>query len=84
MRQLAEARGAEPWLREGSSSVQQQALQDFGRAMAAFFDPRNPAGKPSWRSRRGTQGFVIRPAARAKRYSGALPAASTLMHERTC
>ena len=28
--------------------------------MAAFFDPKNPAGKPSWRSRRGTQGFVIR------------------------
>ena len=28
--------------------------------MAAFFDPRNPAGKPSYRSRRGTQGFVIR------------------------
>ena len=28
--------------------------------MAAFFDPQNPAGKPSYRSRRGTQGFVIR------------------------
>ena len=28
--------------------------------MAAFFDLRNPAGKPSYRSRRGTQGFVIR------------------------
>jgi len=60
MRQLAEARAAEPWLREGASSVQQQALRDFGQAMAAFFDPRNPAGKPSYRSRRGTQGFVIR------------------------
>jgi putative transposase len=60
MRQLAEARAAEPWLREGSSSVQQQALRDFDRAMAAFFDPQNPAGKPSFRSKRGTQGFVIR------------------------
>lgn len=60
MRQLAEARAAEPWLREGSSSVQQQALRDFDKAMAAFFDPQNPAGKPSYRSRRGTQGFVIR------------------------
>ena len=59
-RQLAEARAAEPWLRAGSSSVQQQALRDFDRAMAAFFDPGNPAGKPSWRSKRGTQGFVIR------------------------
>ena len=60
MRQLAEARAAEPWLREGSSSVQQQALRDFDKAMAAFFDPQNPAGKPSYRSKRGTQGFVIR------------------------
>lgn len=59
-RQLAEAREAEPWLREGSSSVQQQALRDFDRAMAAFSGPENPAGKPSFRSKRGTQGFVVR------------------------
>ncbi len=59
-RQLAEARAAEPWLREGSSSVQQQALRDFDRAMAAFFDPENPAGKPSFRRKRGSQGFVVR------------------------
>src|SRR5216683_5494958 len=60
MRQLTEARAAEPWLAAGSSSVQQQALRDFSHAMAAFFDPPNPAGKPSYRSKRGTQGFVIR------------------------
>jgi transposase len=60
MRQLAEARAAEPWLAQGSSSVQQQALRDFDRAMAAFFDKENPAGKPSFRSKRGTQGFVVR------------------------
>jgi putative transposase len=59
-RQLGEARAAEPWLREGSSSVQQQALRDFDKAMAAFFDQRNPAGRPRFRSRRGVQGFVIR------------------------
>ena len=59
-RQLAEARAAELWLAEGSSSIQQQALRDFDRAMAAFFDPDNPAGKPRFRSKRGTQGFVIR------------------------
>jgi transposase len=59
-RQLAQARAAEPWLREGSSSVQQQALRDFDRAMAAFFRPGNPAGKPTYRSKRGRQGFVIR------------------------
>jgi len=60
MRQLAEARATEPWLREGSSSVQQQALRDFDHAMAAFFDPENRAGRPGFRSRRGPQGFVIR------------------------
>jgi transposase len=67
-RQLAEARAAEPWLAAGSSSVQQQALRDFDRAMAAFFDRRNPAGRPSFRSKRGTQGFVIRDT-RARRLS---------------
>ena len=59
-RQLTEARAAEPWLASGSSSVQQQALQDFDHAMSAFFDPQNPAGKPTFRSKRSTQGFVIR------------------------
>src|SRR6516165_8512351 len=59
-RQLAEARAAEPWLAEGSSSVQQQALRDFDNAMAAFFAKDNPAGRPGFRSRRGIQGFVIR------------------------
>jgi putative transposase len=29
--------------------VQQQALRDFAQAMGAFFDPRNPARRPSWR-----------------------------------
>jgi transposase len=60
MRQLAGARAAEQWLRAGSSSVQQQALRDFDKAMAAFFDKGNPAGRPGFRSRRGPQGFVIR------------------------
>ena len=44
----------------GLSQVQQQALRDFDKAMAAFFNKANPAGKPSFRSKRGTQGFVIR------------------------
>ncbi|HEY2639402.1 MAG TPA: transposase [Streptosporangiaceae bacterium] len=60
MRQLAEARAAEQWLRDGSSSVQQQALRDFEHELAAFFDPDNPAGRPKFRSKRGPQGFVIR------------------------
>jgi putative transposase len=67
-RQLAQARQAEPWLREGSSSVQQQALRDYDKALAAFFDPQNPAGKPGYRSKRQPQGFVIRDV-RARRVS---------------
>ncbi|HSS92192.1 MAG TPA: transposase [Streptosporangiaceae bacterium] len=59
-RQLVQARAAEPWLAEGSSTVQQQALRDFDKAMAAFFQTGNPAGKPRYRSKRGRQGFVIR------------------------
>ena len=46
-RQLTAARAAHPWLAAGSQTVQQQALRDFTRAMAAFFDPGNPAGRPS-------------------------------------
>ena len=41
--------------------MQQQALLgDFDKAMAAFFRPDNPAGKPRYRSKHGAQGFVIR------------------------
>ena len=48
-RQLAAARAEHPWLAAGSQTVQQQALRDFARALTAFFDPGNPAGRPSWR-----------------------------------
>ena len=48
-RQLTQARAAHPWLAGGSQTVQQQALRDFAQAMTAFFDPGNPAGRPSWR-----------------------------------
>ena len=44
-RQLAAARAAEPWLAEGSSAVQQQALRDFDQAMAAFFRPDRTGGQ---------------------------------------
>src|ERR1700726_529631 len=47
-RQLTQARAEHPWLAAGSHTVQQQALRDFAQAMTAFFDPRNPAGPPSW------------------------------------
>jgi putative transposase len=59
-RQLAEARKAEPWLGAGSSSVQQQALRDFDKALAAFFATSSPAGRPGYRNGKGIQGFVVR------------------------
>jgi len=58
-RQLTAARAAYPWLAAGSQTVQQQALRDFARAMAAFFDPGNPAGRPSWRKAGRDEGFRI-------------------------
>jgi transposase len=57
-RQLAEARQAFGWLREGSSSVQQQALRDFDRAVAEFF--KGTRGRPTWRRKRQHEGFCVR------------------------
>jgi putative transposase len=58
-RQLTAARAEHPWLAAGSQTVQQQALRDFSQAMAAFFDPDNPAGRPSWRKAGRDEGFRI-------------------------
>ena len=58
-RQLTQARAEHPWLAAGSQTVQQQALRDFTRAMAAFFDPGHPAGRPSWRKAGRDEGFRI-------------------------
>ena len=58
-RQLTQARAENPWLAAGSQTVQQQALRDFSRAMTAFFDPANPAGRPSWRKAGRDEGFRI-------------------------
>ena len=58
-RQLTQARAEHPWLAKGSQMVQQQALRDFAQAMAAFFDPENPAGRPSWRKVGRNEGFRI-------------------------
>jgi transposase len=58
-RQLTQARAEHPWLAAGSQTVQQQALRDFTQAMAAFFDPGNPAGRPSWRKAGRDEGFRI-------------------------
>src|SRR6201987_3800687 len=58
-RQLTAARAAHPGLAAGSQTVQQQALRDFATAMAAFFDPQNPAGRPSWRKAGRDEGFRV-------------------------
>ena len=58
-RQLTQARAEHQWLAAGSQTVQQQALRDFTQAMAAFFDPGNPAGRPSWRKAGRDEGFRI-------------------------
>jgi transposase len=58
-RQLTAARAEHPWLAAGSQTVQQQALRDFAQAMTAFFDPHNPARRPSWRKAGRDEGFRI-------------------------
>jgi transposase len=58
-RQLTEARAEYPWLAAGSQMVQQQALRDFAAAMVAFFDPHNPAGRPTWRKTGRNEEFQV-------------------------
>ena len=58
-RQLTAARAEHPWLAAGSQTVQQQALRDFTQAMAAYYDPANPARRPSWRKTGRDEGFRI-------------------------
>jgi IS605 OrfB family transposase len=58
-RQLTQARAQHSWLAAGPQMVQQQALRDFAQAMTAFFDPANPARRPSWRKAGRNEGFRI-------------------------
>ncbi|MFI6376147.1 RNA-guided endonuclease InsQ/TnpB family protein [Streptomyces sp. NPDC050546] len=58
-RMLTEARARTPWLREGSSVVQQQVIRDFGRSRAKALKDikeRLPmarwAGMPKWKTKR--------------------------------
>lgn len=53
-KQLAEARQAVNWLAVGSSSVQQQALRDFDRAVAGFFG--GIYRRPTWRRKHLNEG----------------------------
>lgn len=56
-RQLTELRAAEPWLAEGSVTVQQQALRDFDQAKRNFFGGTHR--RPTWRKRDRDEGFRI-------------------------
>jgi putative transposase len=56
-RQLTEARAAEPWLGEGSVTVQQQALRDLDQAFRNFFAGTHD--RPTWRVRGQHEGFRI-------------------------
>ena len=58
-RQLTRARAEHTWLAAGSQTVQQQALRDFAQATVAFFDPGNPARRPTWRKAGRDEGFRI-------------------------
>ncbi|GAA2371190.1 RNA-guided endonuclease TnpB family protein [Streptomyces cuspidosporus] len=59
-RMLTRARECTPWLREGSSVVQQQVIRDFGRSRAKAqkdirerVSQRRRAGMPGWKRKRG-------------------------------
>ncbi len=56
-RQLTAARADNPWLREGSQMVQQQALRDFAGAMAGFFAGTHR--RPRWRQKGQDEGFRV-------------------------
>jgi putative transposase len=58
-RQLTALRAENDWLAAGSQIVQQQALRDLANAMVAFFDPANPARRPTWRKAGRDEGFRI-------------------------
>jgi putative transposase len=54
-RQLTDARADNPWLAEGSVTVQQQAIRDHGQAMTRFFAGTHR--RPSWRKAGRDEGF---------------------------
>jgi putative transposase len=56
-RQLTAARADNPWLRQGSQMVQQQALRDFDQAMRNFFSGTHR--KPQWRKAGRDEGFRV-------------------------
>lgn len=55
--QLTDARAAEPWLKAGSQTVQQQALRNLDQAWRNFYA--GPHGRPTWRREGVHEGFRI-------------------------
>jgi putative transposase len=51
-RELTDWRGRFEWLAAQPSVTQQQVLRDLYRAVSAFFDTSNPAGRPRFKSRK--------------------------------
>jgi putative transposase len=51
-RELTDWRAAEPWLAAQPQNAQQQVLRDFSKSVSAFFDKKNPAGRPGFKSRK--------------------------------
>jgi transposase len=56
-RQLTAARADNPWLAEGSQTVQQQALRDFDQAMRNFYGGTHR--RPTWRKAGRDEGFRV-------------------------
>jgi transposase len=56
-RQLTEARADNPWLAEGSVTVQQQAIRDHDQAMRNFFSGTHR--RPTWRKAGRDEGFRV-------------------------
>ncbi len=60
MRELAEARQANDWLKSGSSSVQQAALRDLDRAFQNWWKNPGHFSRPTWRRAGVHEGFYVR------------------------
>ncbi len=59
-KELAEARQAFTWLKEGSSAVQQQALRDLDKAFRNWWNNRAHFSRPTWRKAGINEGFYVR------------------------
>jgi putative transposase len=60
MRELAEARQTNDWLKSGSSSVQQAALRDLDRAFQNWWKNPGHFSHPTWRRAGTHEGFYVR------------------------